>query len=88
MRYASRCGVRASAQGLARRAGLVRQLFALTVPDDLIRTLAEAAPAHVVRISSRSAASATARWARAVADGRITLEGEAGFRVAPPAREG
>ncbi len=89
LRYASRCGVRASAQALAQRAGLVRQLFALTVPDDLIRTLAEAAPAHVsTHFFSFGGLGATARWARAVADGRITIEGEAGFRVAPPAREG
>jgi len=89
LRYASRCGVRASAQALAQRAGLVRQLFALAVPDDLIRTLADAAPAHVsAHFFSFGGLGATARWARAVADGRIAIEGEAGFRVAPPAREG
>jgi methylenetetrahydrofolate reductase (NADPH) len=89
LRYASRCGVRASAQALAQRAGLVRQLFALTVPDDLIRALAEAAPAHVsAHFFSFGGLGATARWARAVADGRITIEGKTGFHVAPPVREG
>jgi methylenetetrahydrofolate reductase (NADPH) len=89
LRYAGRCGVRASAQGLARRSGLVRQAFALTVPDDLIRALAEAAPAGVsVHFFSFGGIGATARWARAVADGRIALEGPSGFTVASPAREG
>jgi methylenetetrahydrofolate reductase (NADPH) len=90
LRYASRCGVRASAQALAQRAGLVRQLFALTVPDDLIRALAQAAPAqnsahHVsAHFFSFGGLGATARWARAVADGSIVLEGDAGFRVVAP----
>src|SRR4029077_10915809 len=47
LRYAARCGVRASAQALAHRSGMLRQMFALTVPDDLIRTLADAAPSRV-----------------------------------------
>jgi methylenetetrahydrofolate reductase (NADPH) len=89
LRYASRCGVRASAQALAQRAGLVRQLFALTVPDDLIRALADAAPAHVrAHFFSFGGLGATARWARAVTDGRIVIEGDSGFRVVAPQREG
>jgi methylenetetrahydrofolate reductase (NADPH) len=85
LRYASRCGVRASAQGLAQRAGLIRQVFSLTVPDDLIRALAEAAPAHVsAHVFSFGGLGGTARWTRAVADGRITLEGATGFRVVSP----
>jgi methylenetetrahydrofolate reductase (NADPH) len=95
LRYASRCGVRASAQALAQRAGLIRQVFALTVPDDLIRSLAEAAPAqnsthqkslhHVsAHFFSFGGLGATARWTRAVADGRIALESNGGFRVIAP----
>ncbi len=85
MRYASRCGVRASAQGLARRSGLVRQMFALTTPDDLIRALAEAGIADVVpHFFSFGGIPATARWASAVADGRITLDSVGGFRVEAP----
>ncbi len=85
MRYASRCGVRASAQGLARRAGLMRQVFATAAPDDLVRALADAAPAAVVpHFFSFGGVPATGRWARAVADGHIALDGE-GFSVeAPP----
>jgi methylenetetrahydrofolate reductase (NADPH) len=89
LRYASRCGVRASAQALAQRAGLIRQVFAMAVPDDLIRSLADAAPAHVsVHFFSFGGLGGTARWARAVADGQVTIEGGSGFRVVSPQREG
>jgi methylenetetrahydrofolate reductase (NADPH) len=89
MRYASRCGVRASAQGLARRAGLMRQVFAMATPDDLVRTLADAAAANVVpHFFSFGGVPATGRWASAVADGRITLEGDEGFRVETARSEG
>jgi methylenetetrahydrofolate reductase (NADPH) len=89
LRYASRCGVRASAQALARRSGMLRQMFALTVPDDLIRALADAAPSRVsAHFFSFGGLPSTARWAQAVADGRIALDGMAGFTVAPPPREG
>ena len=85
MRYASRCGVRTSAQALARRSGLMRQMFALTTPDDLVRALAEAAPGDVVpHFFSFGGVPATARWASAVADGRITLDAGGGFRVEAP----
>jgi methylenetetrahydrofolate reductase (NADPH) len=89
LRYASRCGVRASAQALARRSGMLRQMFALTVPDDLVRTLADAAPSRVnAHFFSFGGLPATARWAQAVAGGRIALNGAGGFTVAPPPREG
>jgi methylenetetrahydrofolate reductase (NADPH) len=89
MRYASRCGVRASAQGLARRSGMMRQMFALTTPDDLIRTLAETASAGIVpHFFSFGGVPATGRWTRAVADGRITFDAGDGFRVEPPKADG
>jgi len=89
LRYAARCGVRASAQALVQRSGLIRQMFALAVPDDLIRALADAAPANLsAHFFSFGGLPASARWARAVADGRIAIEGEVGFKVAPPQREG
>ena len=89
MRYASRCGVRASAQGMARRSGLMRQMFALSTPDDLIRALADAAPAGVVpHFFSFGGLPATARWATAVGDGRVTLDGGDGFRVEAPKTDG
>ncbi len=89
LRYATRCGVRASAQVLATRAGLLRQMFAMAVPDDLVRTLAEAAPANVsTHFFSFGGLPASARWARAVTDGHIVVEGGAGFAVAPAAQLG
>ncbi len=86
LRYAGRCGVRASAQALARRAGLMRQMFALTTPADLVRTLAEAAPTGIVpHFFSFGGIAATGRWARAVADGNIALDASGGFQVEAPA---
>jgi methylenetetrahydrofolate reductase (NADPH) len=84
VRYASRCGVRTSAQGLARRSGLVRQMFTQATPDDLVRALAEAAPANVaLHFFSFGGIPATGRWVQAVADGQIVLENGDGFRVEP-----
>ena len=84
MRYASRCGVRTSAAALAQRAGLIRQMFAMATPDDLLRALAKAAPGNMTpHFFSFGGIGATARWAQAVADGHITLEGD-GFKVEPP----
>jgi methylenetetrahydrofolate reductase (NADPH) len=85
VRYATRCGVRASTQALARRSGLVRQMFAMSTPGDLVRALAEAAPVGVdLHFFSFGGLPASARWARAVADGRIALEADGGFQVEPP----
>ena len=89
LRYARRCGVRASAQGLARQAGLVRQLFAMSTPDVLVRAIAEArAHKHLRDIAphffSFGGLAQAARWAAAVAEHRIALEPSAGFRVEPP----
>jgi methylenetetrahydrofolate reductase (NADPH) len=89
MRYASRCGVRASAQGLARSSGLMRQMFTMTTPDNLVRALANTALAGVTpHFFSFGGIPATSRWARAVADGHIALEGGDGFRVEPPKSDG
>ncbi len=84
MRYAARCGVQTSAQALVRRSGLIRQMFAMAMPDNLVRVLAEVAPAGVFpHFFSFGGVSATGRWARAVADGRIAIEGVDGFQVEP-----
>jgi hypothetical protein len=57
----------------------------MTTPDDLVRALAEAAPAGVVpHFFSFGGIAATSRWARAVADGHVALEASGGFRVEPP----
>jgi methylenetetrahydrofolate reductase (NADPH) len=87
LRYARRCGVTASAQGLARRAGLARQVFGMSAPDALLRALAEA-HGHLGDVAphyfSFGGIAATARWASAVAAGRIALDAADGFQVAPP----
>ena len=92
LRYAKRCGVRASAQSLARQAGLLRQLFAMSAPDALVRALAQArAQLHLGDVAphffSFGGLLRTARWAEAVAQRRIALEAGEGFRVEPPREE-
>jgi methylenetetrahydrofolate reductase (NADPH) len=92
LRYAKRCGVRASAQSLARQAGLLRQLFVMSAPDALVRALAQArAQLHLADIAphlfSFGGLLRTARWAEAVAQRRIALEAGGGFRVEPPRAE-
>jgi methylenetetrahydrofolate reductase (NADPH) len=85
MRYAKRCGVRASTQGLARNAGLIKRLLGAAAPDAIIRALIEAnrdgelgdiAP----HLFSFGGIGATARWAAAAAAGRVTLDRD-GFSV-------
>ena len=86
LRYARRCGVRASAQGLARQSGLMRQIFAQSTPDALVQALAQARLGAVKpHFFSFGGLAATARWAAAVTERRITLEGASGFRVEPAA---
>jgi methylenetetrahydrofolate reductase (NADH) len=90
LRYARRCGVRASMQGLARQSGLARQLFAMTAPDALVQALAQArADRHLGVVKPHFFAfgglATTARWAAAVAERRITLQAGPGFRVEPAA---
>ena len=85
MRYARRCGVRASTQGLARNAGLIKHLLGAAAPDGIVRALIEAnrdgelgdiAP----HLFSFGGIAATARWMAAAAAGRIRLDRE-GFVV-------
>jgi methylenetetrahydrofolate reductase (NADPH) len=88
MRYARICGVGASAEALAGSAGLSGSAFAMVTPDAVLRRLAvapllrglgDAAP-HFYAFGGLAAA---ARWAAAVAAGRITLDHD-GFSVEPP----
>jgi methylenetetrahydrofolate reductase (NADH) len=87
-RYARRCGVRASAHALARHTGLARQLFAMWTPDELVGALVAArSGGHLGEIKphffSFGGLLQTARWANAVAQGRLTLASGQGFRVDP-----
>ena len=85
MRFAKRCGVRASTQGLARNAGLIKHLLGAAAPDAIIRALIEAnrdgdlgeiAP----HLFSFGGIGATAQWAAAAAAGRVRLDRD-GFGV-------
>jgi methylenetetrahydrofolate reductase (NADPH) len=89
LRYAQRCGVKASTQGLARQAGLAKHLFGKAAPDGIVGALAHASADNqlgdvALHFFSFGGAGATARWAAAAAAGRITLDGSGGFRVEPP----
>jgi methylenetetrahydrofolate reductase (NADPH) len=85
LRYAAICGVAASARALARNAGLVKHMFGTTAPDAILRGLAGAQLGDVApHVFSFGGLGATARWAAAVAAGRIALDRAGGFRVDPP----
>jgi methylenetetrahydrofolate reductase (NADPH) len=83
-RYARICGVSASVQGLARDAGLAKQLFGMITPDLVLRPLAETSQLGDVapHIFSFGGLATTARWAAAAAAGHVTLHTE-GFSVEP-----
>jgi len=87
LRYAKRCGVAASAQGLTRQGGVLKHLVGTSAPDGIIRTLAETGgrlgnvAAHFF---SFGGVGKTARWAAAAAAGRIALDRADGFGVEPP----
>jgi methylenetetrahydrofolate reductase (NADPH) len=88
LRYARRCGVAASAQGLARHIGLAKHVFSRAAPDALIRAIAAACTGTALgRVAphfySFGGLGATARWSAAVAAGRIELDRGDGFAVAP-----
>ncbi len=84
-RYARICGVSASLQGLARDAGLARQLFGMVTPDHVLRPLADATDLGDVapHVFSFGGLAAAARWAAAAAAGHVVLSAE-GFSVEPP----
>jgi methylenetetrahydrofolate reductase (NADPH) len=88
LRYAQRCGVRASIHGLTRQAGLIKHLFGTAAPDGIVRPLAEASADGrfgrlAVHFFSFGGTVATARWAAAAAVGRIVLDRADGFGVEP-----
>jgi methylenetetrahydrofolate reductase (NADPH) len=90
LRYASRCGVRASLHGLARHAGLLRNAFAMSAPDAIVRSLALEWTGNRLgdvrpHLFAFGGLALTARWAAAVEQGRITPESGQGFRVEPVA---
>ena len=90
LNYARRCGVRASAEALARRSGLVKHMFNAVAPDPIIRALVEALSADDMdeispHLFSFGGLGATARWIAGAARGPITLDRDGGFIVTPHA---
>ncbi len=86
LRYAARCGVKASAAGAARQAGLMKNLFTVSAPDPIVRALADAREDRRLgdvgaHFFSFGGVDATARWVAAAAAGQIALERAGGFAV-------
>ncbi len=84
--YARRCGVRASAEALARRSGLVKHVFNAVAPDPIIRALVEALPDDALgelkpHLFSFGGLGPTARWVAGAMQGALTLDKEGGFLV-------
>lgn len=86
LNYARRCGVKASAEALASRSGLVRHAFKAVAPDPFVRSIAEAVAGGAygevkAHLFSFGGVGATARWAIAPMKGDIRLTAE-GFEPA------
>ncbi|HVB89509.1 MAG TPA: hypothetical protein VND97_04855 [Beijerinckiaceae bacterium] len=88
LKFARKCGVRASAEALASRSGLATHAFKAVAPDLLVRDVA-AAVAQDARLGQVAphffafgGAGATTRWAQATAQGRIVLNKQRGFEPA------
>lgn len=84
LNYARKCGVRASAEALATRSGLVKQAFKAVAPDPLIRTLAAAASAERIddvrpHLFAFGGLVQTAQWARVAREGEVRLNADGGF---------
>jgi methylenetetrahydrofolate reductase (NADPH) len=88
LRFAQVCGVKTSAQTLA-RAGLVKTMLGLTAPDRVVRPLAEACAGDRLgevtpHFYSFGGLAVAIRWAMAGAAGRIAFDHAGGFTVDAP----
>ncbi|MBV8961883.1 MAG: methylenetetrahydrofolate reductase [Hyphomicrobiales bacterium] len=88
LNYARRCGVRASAEALARRSGLVKHVFNAVAPDPIIRAVVEGLPAEDLsevspHLFSFGGLGPTARWVAGAMRGALTLDKDGGFLVEP-----
>ena len=87
LRYAKRCGVKASTRGAARNTGLLKQMFGgMSAPDDIIRALALNGPKGylgdiALHFFAFGGIPNTARWGTTVSQGRITLDSDDGFSL-------
>ncbi|MGE3644330.1 MAG: methylenetetrahydrofolate reductase [Beijerinckiaceae bacterium] len=84
LNYARKCGVKASAESLATRSGLIKQAFKSVAPDPIVRALsAPAIRAELGPIAPHLFAfggiGATAKWAQPAMRGDIRLNSEGGY---------
>jgi len=84
LNYARKCGVKASAEALASRSGLVKHAFKSVAPDPIIRTLAGASASGDVgdiapHLFAFGGIGATAKWAQPAIAGQIRLNNDGGF---------
>lgn len=84
LNYARKCGVKASAEALASRSGLVRHAFKSVAPDPIIRQLASVWSAQEVgdiapHLFAFGGIGATGKWAQPAIEGKIRLNAEGGF---------
>lgn len=87
MKFAQRCGVKASIGGVAKNIGLVKHLFGVSAPDPIVRSIAEEnASGSLGQVSAHffsfGGVAATSKWAAHAAQGKIAFDGE-GFTVEP-----
>jgi methylenetetrahydrofolate reductase (NADPH) len=87
LKFAQRCGVKASIGGVAKNIGLVKNLFGVSAPDPIVRPLAQenstgSLGTVAVHFFSFGGVAATSKWAAHAAQGKITLT-EEGFTVEP-----
>jgi methylenetetrahydrofolate reductase (NADPH) len=87
LKFAQRCGVKASIGGVTKNIGLVKNLFGVSAPDTIVRALAEENSTGslgqvAAHFFSFGGVAATSKWAAHAALGKITFDGE-GFSVEP-----
>ncbi len=87
LKFAQRCGVKASIGGMTKNIGLVKNLFGVSAPDTIVRAIAdENAGGSLGQVSAHffsfGGVAATSKWAAHAAQGKITFDGE-GFTVEP-----
>jgi methylenetetrahydrofolate reductase (NADPH) len=76
LRFAQRCGVRASAKGFARHAGSIGKLLTRATPADIVQDLAEAAAAEdlgeiAAHFYSFGGLAQAAKWVRDAKSGKL-----------------
>jgi methylenetetrahydrofolate reductase (NADH) len=89
LRYAGRCGVRASAARMSRQVGLMKNLFGIAAPDAIVRAVAEgSALGELGQIAAHfysfGGLGGSARWVAEVRAGNISLDSAGGFSVQAP----